>query len=331
MGLFRSLFGNKKNKSGQTAATKSHQEQEPIEALMESGKKFDHEIIEAFQRYYSDPTLSVSIEIKDDKGNIYPPHMVYEELFAEWAGIRSKWDRMSLLYKFWDESQPQRPEHWQVLERYTKDRYPKIALRYLEEFLKDKENFEAKELVAISKMYRSMIQNGMARKYIEEAYRRFPDEDPVQVEYATVLHLSENHNERENSHKIFQKVLEKKLSKEDTESLFGCFLFSEDYIDSSVFALSYLIAAEAAPDQWDVLAEEYYYCPLFRYEHAVKLSKSGEPLRALAKLTSLSQEFPWFEKAVETTISNIHSMRIQMNSPEFMEKELREFQSQTNG
>ncbi len=330
MGLFSSLFGNKKNKSVQTTGSKSHQKQEQIKALMEAGKKFDLEITEAFQRYYSDPTLSVDIEIKDDKGNIYPPHMVYEELFAQWAGIRSRWDRMSLLYKFWDQSQPQRPEHWQVLERYTKDRYPKIALRYLEEFLKGKNNFEARELVAISKMYRSLIQNDTARRHIEEAYRRFPDEDPVKVEYATVLHLSKNHDERENSHKIFREVLEKKLKREDTESLFGCFLFSEDYVDSSVFALSYLIAAEAEPDQWDILAEEYYYCPLFRYEHAVKLSNSDEPLRALAKLTSLSQEFPWFRKAVETTISNILSMRMQMNSPEFMEKELQEFQSRMN-
>ncbi|WP_294220076.1 hypothetical protein [uncultured Chryseobacterium sp.] len=329
MGLFSSLFGNKKNKSEQTAETKLQQE-EQVKALTEAGKKFDLEITEAFQRYYSDPTLTVEIEIKDDKGNIYPPHMVYEELFAEWAGIRSKWDRMSLLYKFWDQSQPQRPEHWQVLERYTKDRYPKIALRYLEEFLKDKVEFEARELVVISKMYRSLIQNDTAQRYIKEAYRRFPDQDPVKVEYATVLHLSENHDERENSHKIFREVLEKKLKREDTDSLFGCFLFSEDYVDSSVFALSYLIAAEAENDQWDILAEEYYYCPLFRYEHAVKLSKSDEPLRALAKLTSLSQEFPWFNKAVETTISNIHSMRKQMNSPEFMEKELQEFQSLKN-
>ncbi|WP_123900187.1 hypothetical protein [Chryseobacterium bernardetii] len=84
---------------------------------------------------------------------------------------------------------------------------------------------------------------------------------------------------------------------------------------------------EADNDIWDYVAEEYYYCPVFRYEHAVQLAQSKNPLRALAKLTSLSQEFPWFRTALESTIGNIKSVRKQLNNPDFMEKELQEFQA----
>jgi hypothetical protein len=55
------------------------------------------------------------------------------------------------------------------------------------------------------------------------------------------------------------------------------------------------------------------------------LAQTDHSLRALAKLTSLSQEFPWFRTALESTIGNIKSMRKQLNDPEFMEKELQEF------
>jgi tetratricopeptide (TPR) repeat protein len=330
MGLLNFFWGKKKNQSQSKNQTKSNINEEQIASLMEAGKRFDHEIIEAFQRYYSDPDVSIEIEVKDDKGNIYPAHMVYEKLFAEWLGIQSKWDRMSLLYRFWDDSQVQKPEDWQIIERYVKDRYPTLSLKYFEEHRNKKENFSAKELVAISKMYRSLLKDDEARKYIETAYQDFPDEDIVKVEYATVLHLSKNHDEKEKSHKIFHEVLDKKIKKEDTESVFECFLFSEGYVDSSVFAMSYLITAEAGLDQWEILSEEYYHCPLFRYEHAVKLSQSNEALRALAKLTSLSQEFPWFKTALETTVKNIQSMRVQLNKHDFMEKELQEFQTQLN-
>ncbi|WP_027380602.1 hypothetical protein [Chryseobacterium daeguense] len=330
MGILNFFSGRKKNQSNATKQSQKNTDDAQLASIMEAGKKFDHEIIEAFQRYYSDPTLTVNIEIKDDKGNVYPAHIAYGELFGEWLGIQSKWDRMSLLYRFWDDSQVKKLEDWQIIERYVKDRYPTHSLKYFEQNFPAKEKLNAQELVAISKMYRSLLNNKEARHYIDTAYQKFPEEDIVKVEYATVLHLSKNHEEKEDSHKIFLEVLDKKIEKKDTESLLECFLFSEGYVDSSVFAMSFLLSAEADLNQWEILSEEYYYCPVFRYEHAVKLSQSDEGLRALAKLTSLSQEFPWFRTAVETTVKNIESMRKQLNSSNFMEKELQEFKNQLN-
>ncbi|RXM67200.1 hypothetical protein [Chryseobacterium sp. CH1] len=283
--------------------------------------------MEAFKRYHSDPSLGIEIEIKDDNGNLINSHQAYTELFNEWQGIQSKWDRMSLLYQFWDQSQFDKLEDWQVIERFVKDRYPKKALQYFEEKMSDKRHFIKEELVALSKLHRVLLNNPIAKEYIETAYHDHPEDDAVKVEYATVLHIIGNHSEKELSHQLFNEVLDKKIQRNDTESVFDCFRFSEGYTDSSIFAMLYLMNAEADNDTWDYVAEEYYYCPVFRYEHAVLLAQSENPMRALAKLTSLSQEFPWFRTALESTIGNIKSVRKQLNSPDFMEKELQEFQT----
>ncbi|WP_160138661.1 hypothetical protein [Chryseobacterium sp. c4a] len=295
--------------------------------INEESNRFDLEMMEAFRRYYSNPQLDIDIEIKDDKGNILPAHQAHKELFSEWAGIQSKWDRMSLFYSFWDQSQFDKLEDWQVIERFVKDRYPKKALQYFNQNMSDKRDFTKEELVSLSKLHRVLLDNPTAKEYIEIAYHNNPEEDFVKVEYSTVLHIIGNHSEKELSHQLFHEVLDKKIERNDTESVFDCFKFSEGYTDSSIFAILYLMNTEADNDTWDHVAEEYYYCPVFRYEHAVQLAQTDNSLRALAKLTSLSQEFPWFRTALESTIGNIKSMRKQLNDPDFMEKELQEFQA----
>ncbi|NIF04573.1 hypothetical protein F3J23_03890 [Chryseobacterium sp. Tr-659] len=300
---------------------------EKVAEISEAGNRFDLEFIEAFKRFHSDPGIEINIEIKDGKGNILSAHQAYEDLFMEWSGIHSKWDRISLLYGFWDQSQFEKLEHWQVIERFVKDRYAKKALHYFEEKMSDKRHFTKEELVSISKLHRVLLDNATAREYIETAYQNHPEDDSVKVEYATVLHIVGNHSDKELSHQLFHDVFEKKIQRNDTESVFDCFRFSEGYTDSSIFAMLYLMNTEADNDTWDYLAEEYYYCPVFRYEHAVQLSQTDNALRALAKLTSLSQEFPWFKMALESTIGNIRSMQRQLNAPDFMEKELEEFQT----
>lgn len=315
------------NTTSENTASSLEKKGPAINEENEGGKRFDVEIVEAFRRYYGDPGLNVSLSLEDDKGNTYAAHQAYEALFNEWLGIRSKWDRMSLFYRFWDQSQFEKLEDWQVIERFVKDRYSKKALEYFEEKMSHKRQFTKEELISLSKLHRALLNNPAAKEYIETAYHEHPEDDAVKVEYATVLHIIGNHSEKELSHQLFHEVLDKKIQQNDTESVFDCFRFSKGYTDSSIFAMLYLMNTEADNDTWDYVAEEYYYCPVFRYEHAVQLAQTDNALRALAKLTSLSQEFPWFRTALESTIGNIKSMRKQLNNPDFMEKELQEFQA----
>lgn len=298
-------------------------EEEESSPFNEDRNPFDLEMVEAFRRYYCDPTLNVNIQLENESGH----PQAYGDLFKEWKEIQSKWDRMSLFYRFWDQSQFDKLEDWQVIERFVKDRYPKKALQYFEENMSDKRQLTKEELVSLSKLHRVLLNNPAAKEYIETAYHSHPEDDAVKVEYATVLHIIGNHSEKETSHQLFHEVMDKKIQQNDTETVFDCFKFSEGYTDSSIFAMLYLMNTEADNDTWDHVAEEYYYCPVFRYEHAVQLAQTDQSLRALAKLTSLSQEFPWFRIALESTVGNIKSMRKQLNDPDFMEKELQEFQT----
>ncbi|WP_027374347.1 hypothetical protein [Chryseobacterium sp. UNC8MFCol] len=345
MGLFDFLFKKKKKKDQTNEMTSTIDAPEEVTAVStpentdmtleervppvnEDGNRFTLESIEAFRRFHSDPGLDFNTQGKDGNGNsIDVTYQTHRDLFNEWTGIQSKWDRISLLYHFWDQTQFEKLEPWQVIERFVKDRYPKKALQYFEKNMSDKRDFTVEELVSLSKLYRVLLDNVTAKEYIETAYQNHPENDSVKVEYATVLHIIGNHSEKELSHTLFHEVLDKKIERNDTDSVLDCFIFSEGYTDSSIFAMLYLMNTEADNDAWDQVSEEYYYCPVFRYEHAVQLSQTDNSLRALAKLTSLCQEFPWFKTALESTIGNIKSMRKQLNNPDFMEKELQEFQT----
>lgn len=323
MGFFSFLFGKKK----QTEKINSSVEDQSFK-MSESGAKFDVEIVEAYKRYYSDPASDISLDSKDQNGKSVPSYLAYPQIFSKWAEIQSKWDRMSVLYEFWDHSQLEKLQDWQIMERFTKDRYATKSLNYFRKKVEVKNQLTVEELVAASKLHRILLDNDSAMIYAKKAYENAPNNDLAKVEYASVLHLSKDTVKREKSHQIIGDVLEKKMKQNDSQNIFDCFIFSENYLDSSVFAMAYLINSDADLETWDYVAEEYYYCPVFRYEHAVKLSESENTgLRALAKLTSLSQEFPWFTTALQSTIKNIESMRIQLGENDFMEKEYLEFKN----
>lgn len=323
MGFFSFLFGKKK----QTEKINSSVENQSFK-MSESGAKFDVEIVEAYKRYYSDPASDISLDSKDQNGKSVPSYLAYPQIFSQWAEIQSKWDRMSVLYEFWDHSQLDKLQDWQIMERFTKDRYATKSLNYFRKKVEIKNQLTVEELVATSKLHRILLDNDSAMIYAKKAYENAPNNDLAKVEYASVLHLSKDTVKREKSHQIIGDVLEKKMKQNDSQNIFDCFIFSENYLDSSVFAMAYLINSDADLETWDYVAEEYYYCPVFRYEHAVKLSESENTgLRALAKLTSLSQEFPWFTTALQSTIKNIESMRIHLGENDFMEKEYLEFKN----
>jgi hypothetical protein len=285
---------------------------------------FKTELFDSFQRYFSTPDLEFSINLTDTDGTIYEPHEAFNAVFDQWGKIMSKWDRLSLFFRFWDETEIDKLQKWQKLERYIKDRKALQALDYFKSNITKEDFIDIRAIIAVSKLYRILLLNDKAKYYAEAAYKLRPDLDIVKAEYATVLHLSESDFDNELSHKFMNEVLQERIAKSETQkiALLNYFAFSKDYIDSSVFAVLYLNMGNCDLDTWNILAEEYYYCPIFRYEHAVKLGNVGNSLFALAKLYTLSTEFPWFKKALIATITGINQARTQMKNPEFMKEEL---------
>lgn len=180
-------------------------------------------------------------------------------------------------------------------------------------------------IVALSKLYRCLDSINQTLHYSIGACELRPHLDFVKIEYANLLHLSNSLDDKELSHKLINEVIENKIKNEINEKeipLLNYLVFSVGYIVSSIFAINFLKVGNCDKATWEKLAEEYYWCPIFRFEHSVFLSQNGESLRALAKLDSLANEFPWYKAGVLANIEAINQLRTQNNAPLFMNEEM---------
>lgn len=340
MSIFKRIFGKTKDED-QIENSIQEKPQPVIEAVNQylnkvsdvsnTPESFKREVYDSLNRYYATPDLNPNLNLTDEKGNTYAEHEAFDNTYNEWKEIRSVWDRRSVLFSLWDSSVDELRK-WQIIERFVKDRYGLKAIDYQEKNITNDDYQDIRLIVALSKLYRVLNSYQYALRHAKGAYELRPDLDIVKVEYANVLHLSSVEEDRKLSHELMNSVIESKIKQEknDSVALLNYFVFSKDYIDSSVFAAQYLIIGECDLETWDKLAEEYYWCPNFRYEHSVYLSKKGEGLRAIAKLNSLADEFPWYETGVLATMSAIQQFRDQNNDPQFMSTEMnkmKEYQS----
>ncbi|WP_281637574.1 type II toxin-antitoxin system RelE family toxin [Flavobacterium marginilacus] len=300
-------------------------------------KLFKEEIYNSIRRYYSSPEYRVEFDLQDEKGNIFQEHEAFDYTFSEWKKIRSTWDRRSILFQQWDETEFSKLQKWQIIERFVKDRYSLKAVEFQKTSITQEDFKDIRLIVALSKLYRTLNSISDAMKYAKGAFELRPDLEIVKVEYANVLHLSDSKEDQDLSHKLINEIIENKIKSETDKkeiALLNYFIFSEGYIDSSIFAVNFLNVGEADGETWQKMAEEYYWCPIFRFEHSVFLSKNGETLQALAKLNSLADEFPWYKQGVLANIDTIKQLRIQNNDSTFMTEEMNkmeQYKSMWNG
>lgn len=335
MNFFKKLFGKTSsptsNQATQSSSDSNKSREEELSRMLQQmniGDKtpemFENELIESLMRYHNNPDEVPEINIKNQDGEVVPPHIAFPELYQTWSGIQSPWDRVSVLFRHWDDSFFDSLEKWQVIERFTKDRYATKAMEYMETEINDEDLKDPRIAVALSKMYRSLDLKEASTASAKSAYQLDPSLHIVRAEYATALHLSSDADEQKQSHSLMNELVESRIKESPDEniSLLNFFAFSPNYIDSSIYILMYLTAGKCDISTWEHLAKEYYHCPIFRFEHAVFLSQNGESIRSMSKLNSLADEFPWFKDGVLTFIDTIHQYRKQTNNPSGMEKEL---------
>ncbi|RSC93956.1 hypothetical protein [Tenacibaculum singaporense] len=327
MGLLKKLFGKSKsinNNQPQKEKSKEVTKEPSLSYDSNTPDLFKIELYDSLNRYYSSPELNIELNLVDKKGNKLKEHEGLDHTYSEWKKIRSIWDRRSLLFEQFDQTEFNNLKSWQVIERFVKDRYGLKAIEFLKTNI-DKNDFDDVRLVvALSKLYRVLNSLNSSMKYAKGAYELRPDLDITKVEYANILHLTGTEEEKEEAHKLMNEVLKKRIENENSDEivLLNYFRFSKDYIDSSVFAISFLLQGNCDIETWDKIAEDYYWCPLFRHEHAVLLGNQGESLKAIAKLCSLSDEFPWYKPAVSSSIDAINQFRTQANDSTIMKNEM---------
>ncbi len=337
MSIFKKLFGKTEKKqtekSQSTGLPKEAQEEflrmmKQMSSTSNTPEQFKIELYDSLNRYYSNPELRIKLNLTDKDGKVDKEHEAFGGTFIEWQQIKSIWDRRSVLFDFWDDTEFKKLQKWQIIERFTKDRYALKAIEFQKTDITIDDLQDIRLIISLSKMYRVMDSFEHALKYSKGAYELRPDLDIVTIEYANVLHLSNSEQDKELSHKIITEVIAKKVkeTEEKKVALLNYFMFSPDYIDSSVFAVSFLHQGNCDIETWEKLAEEYYWCPVFRYEHSTFLSKKGEPIRAMAKLSSLANEFPWYKTGVLANIDVINQMREQRNDQNFMAREMNQME-----
>jgi len=316
MNLFKKLFGkSEKTKSNTATSGQSNTKEEEIKRMLKqmnisdkTPEMFHDELVDSLMRYNNDPVDIPEIKITNQDGKNLPPHIAFTELYQQWNEIQSPWDRRSLLFNHWDEANLDNLEKWQIIDRFVRDRYAPKAFQYVQTHISEEDLKNPKNAVALSKMYRSLDDKSSALKLAKSAYELDPDNDETKVEYATVLHLMQAPEDQELSHKLMSEVIENRIkaSEDENISLLNFFSFSPNYIDSSIFTMMYLMMGKSDIPTWEHFANEYYHCPYFRYEHSVFLSQNGESMRAMAKMNSLANEFPWHKDAVNSFIDTIH-------------------------
>lgn len=290
----------------------------------EVGERFKQEIEEAIPRYFSTPQNEpVDFTLRDEAGEKISPHEAYPEQFQQWQGIRSPWDRQSLIYSILDQIFWDKLQLWQILERFTDDRYCQKALEMAAQYARPE--VEEQQAPFCAALGRAQFIAGDIRAAEANMRKAIELDDTylnARIYLADLLHCTQSEKE---AHDLYNSVLEAKgLQKEKQLELgltdligFGGFLHSP------IYALAWLEGhPNVTKDTWDWAAAEFYHSPHFRARHAYHLIEKGEPVPGLAKLVSLSQEMPWFREAVV----NAHSVMTQLKVTEHMQADYQRLQ-----
>ena len=303
MGFLKSLFG-KENK-------------------VTEDEKFTKDFKSSLKRYLSvTGENDIEYEFKDKKGNVIPPSYAFEGAYNEWKTIQSVWDKKSVIYSALDEIYFKNLDKWQIIERYTIDRYPQKAIQFVKEYTNNEDFKNIDFLTSFSKCMFTMSQYEKGIEYAKKGLEIDQNSKKTKVILADLLHLT---NEHDKAHEIYSEVLrDSKLKEWDKKEInvFEIVEYNNDILNSSVYAVSLLNNDETDEEMWNKVAGEFYYCPYFRSQHAFWLIKKGDNLKGIAKLISLTQEFPTYKDGIVNAKNVILQFRKQMNSEDLWSKEL---------
>ncbi len=303
MSFFKSLFGTNKKK------TTTHKKSTYTE-----DKEFTAFFYDAYSRYTYTPKGTVELVFKNKKGIETPPSVAFIGGYRAYKQISSIWDQRSELYKSFDDLFIKRLEPWMLLERFITDRRALLAIKWIGEHATDAHYTDANFLTSVSRAYFFMSTYDTAISFAEKALEIDPNLYRAKIALADAMHLS---NEHDFAHDLYLDVLNSSSYKEIEKkniTLMDIVGFENQILPSSVYAVSLLNNDEIIDTTWDEVATEFYHCPYFRCQHAFWLLKNKENLSGLAKLISLTQEFPWYKEGVINAHSSILQFREQMKT-----------------
>ena len=279
-----------------------------------AASRFKKEIEDTFPYYFSTPEMkNLDFTLNAEDGSEMLPHVAFPEQFKQWQEIQSIWDRRTMIYSILDHMYSNRLELWQVIERFTNDRYSHKALDIAQEHGHGDQLTNANYWYALGRAQFHAGNESEAEANLNKCLGIDKLHKRGRIAIADLYHTSGRHDE---SHEIYNAIISENNIGRETKSIsFSEFLGFKGIMHSPIYAAGYLEASpDVAPETWESIAGEFYYSPYLRTKHAyylVGLDGSMDKLKGLVKLNTLTQEMPWYKEAVVNAYSIIDQLGLQ--------------------
>lgn len=281
-------------------------------------KAFEKDILQNIPRYISNVEMGIDLNFKNTDGTKLDFVKAFPKQFEQWKLTQSPWDKRSLIYSILDVKIGKKLTLWQLIERYLDDRYAKKALEIGNAYLTEKEVGDSNYWASLAKVQIVLLKFQEAEQSLKTCLQIEPKHLKGRIYFADLLHLNQKEKQ---AHQLYGEILEESQilnAKKEQNLDFQDLLGKKGILNSPIYAIAWLSQDKNAPQHsWNWAANEFYYSPYFRSNHAYFLIKKGDALEGFAKLLALSQEMPWYKDAV----LNAHSLIEQLNLSQTMEKE----------
>ena len=270
----------------------------------------------AIPRYLSKPGIDVGLKMRHKETNeVMTFAEAFPEPFANWQTVQSLSDQRGIIYAILDSFMGNDLQLWQIIERFTDDRYPQRAMEIATTHADAKDVNDANYWAAIAKTnlvltnYTEAAENARRALLLDAANNR------TKIMLADIHHAA---GKTEEAHQLYNEVLKDRLPKTNDISLTFVQLvgFEGNLLPSPFYALDWLQShPDTTIDTWNWANEEFYYSPQFRARFAYYLIKEKETVKGLVTLFTLAKEMPWFKEGVINSWHLINQLGMAANMP----------------
>jgi hypothetical protein len=279
--------------------------------------RFEQEFQATIPRYLSKPGVDVGLKMRHkETDEIITFAEAFPEQFETWKTIQSKVDRRSLIYSILDTFMGNDLQLWQIIERFTDDRYPQRALEVASTHANENDKYNARYWAALAKTNIVLTNYTEAATNASNGLALNAGNTSAKITLADVYHVT---GKIEAAHELYNEVLQERLPRTGEASLTFAQLvgFDGNTLPSPLYALDWLQShPDSTIDTWDWANDEFYYSPHFRAQFAYYLLKQQEAMKGFVKLFTLAKEMPWYKEAVINSWQLAHQLGLAANMPE---------------
>lgn len=278
---------------------------------------FENEVEKIVKRYSHNNEILKVKEAKTDKDILFADF--YPDEYSQWLKIRTLSDRRVIIYSLLDNLLWNKVQLWEKAERLIEARLPLKAYELLNEVQPDEnENLEmyysifAKTNIVMREYDKALLQ-------IIKGLNNFPDSKSLKIQLADYYYsiaLCDKYNEV-----IVELVknLEPNNASDMNIVFDGLFSYNDGQLRSMAFAVN-LGFSLSDPEQikifWERAADEFYFHPVFRLDHAryILENRNKEDImdiaKAFVKYYYLLEEMPWQKEAAINALSLAETLGI---------------------